>query len=111
MIYVTIYARRKEIGMMKAVGSRRWELTGMLVIESIAMTLSAALAGIIAGASMGYIFAYIENVSSERPMIFAVDSTVMPFVIVMVVLASIIGAIFSARRIIKFKAIEILRMS
>ena len=111
VIYVTIYARRKEIGMMKAVGSRKWELTGMLIIESIAMTLSAALAGIIAGASMGYIFAYIENVSSERPMIFAVDSTVMPFVIVMVVLASIIGAIFSARRIIKYKAIEILRMS
>ncbi|MEM9775974.1 MAG: FtsX-like permease family protein, partial [Chloroflexota bacterium] len=111
VIYVTIYARRKEIGMMKAVGSRRWELTGMLIIESIAMTVSAALAGIIAGASMGYIFAYIENVTSERPMIFAVDTTVMPFVIVMVVLASIIGAIFSARRIVKFKAIEILRMS
>lgn len=96
---------------MKAIGSRRWELTGMLIIESIAMTVSAALAGIFAGASMGYIFAYIENVTSERPMIFAVDTTVMPFVIVMVVLASIIGAIFSARRIVKFKAIEILRMS
>ncbi|MFK7803091.1 MAG: ABC transporter permease [Anaerolineae bacterium] len=111
VIYVTIYSRRKEIGMMKAVGSRRWELTGMLIIESIAMTLSAALAGIIAGATMGYLFAYIENVTSERPMTFAVDTTVMPFVIVMVVLASIVGAIFSSRRIIKFKAIEILRMS
>jgi ABC-type antimicrobial peptide transport system permease subunit len=111
VIYVTIYARRTEIGMMKAVGSRNWELTGMLIIESIAMTLSAALAGIIAGATMGYLFAYIENVTSERPMAFAIDTTVMPFVIIMVVLASIIGAIFSARRIIKFKAIEILRMS
>lgn len=111
VIYVTIYSRRFEIGMMKAVGTRRRELSGMLVIESITMTLSAALAGIIAGASLGYLFAYIENVSSERPMIFAVDTTVMPFVVIMVVFASIIGAVFSARRIIKFKAIEILRMS
>ncbi len=111
VIYVTIYSRRAEIGMMKAVGTRRWELTGMLIIESIAMTLSAALAGIVAGATMGYLFAYLENIGSERPMIFAVDSTVMPFVIIMVVLASIIGAVFSARRIIRYKAIEILRMS
>ncbi|MEM7799755.1 MAG: FtsX-like permease family protein [Chloroflexota bacterium] len=111
VIYVTIYARRLEIGMMKAVGTRNWELTGMLSIESIAMTLSAALAGIIAGAAMGYFFAYLENVQRERPMVFTIDTTVMPFVVIMVVLASIIGTIFSARRIIRFKAIEILRMN
>ena len=111
VIYVTIYSRRFEIGMMKAVGTRKRELTGMLIIESITMTTSAALAGVIAGASLGYFFAYIENVTAERPMSFAVDTTVMPFVLIMVVLASIIGAIFSARRIIKYKAIEILRMS
>lgn len=111
VIYVTIYARRLEIGMMKAVGTRRWELTGMLSIESIAMTLSAALAGIIAGGTMGYVFAYIDNVTNERPMVLAFDTTVMPFVVILVVLASIIGTIFSARRIVRYKAIEILRMS
>ncbi|MDJ0754145.1 MAG: FtsX-like permease family protein [Ardenticatenaceae bacterium] len=110
VIYVTIYSRRLEIGMMKAVGSRKWELTGMLIVESIAMTVSAALAGVVAGAVMGYTFAYINNVTSQRPMIFAVDTTVMPFVLIMVVIASIIGTVFSARRIVKYKAIEILRM-
>ncbi|MCB0032923.1 MAG: ABC transporter permease, partial [Anaerolineales bacterium] len=111
VIYVTIYARRIEIGMMKAVGTRNWELTGMLAIESIAMTLSAALAGIIAGAVMGYAFAYVDNITAERPMLFAIDTTVMPFVVIMVVLASIVGTIFSARRIVKYRAVEILRMS
>ncbi len=111
VIYVTIYARRLEIGMMKAVGTRNWELTGMLSIESIAMTLSAALAGILAGASMGYLLALQNNVSAQRPMLFAFDNTVMPFVVVMVVLASLVGTIFSARRIVKRKAVEILRMS
>ncbi|MBX3055760.1 MAG: ABC transporter permease [Anaerolineae bacterium] len=110
VIYVTVYARRLEIGMMKAVGTRSWELTGMLIVESIAMTLSAALAGILAGATMGYLFAYADNLTAQRPMRFAIDTTVMPFIVIMVVLASVIGAAFSARRIVKRKAVEILRM-
>lgn len=111
VIYVTIYARRLEIGMMKAVGARNWELNGMLSMESITMTLGAALAGILAGATMAYLSALVENALAQRPQQFAIDTTVMPFIIIMVVLASILGTVFSARRIIKRKAVEILRMS
>lgn len=110
VIYVTIYARRIEIGMMKAMGMRRRELTGMLIVESITMTLGAALAGIAAGASMGYISGYGERILQGLPLIFAMDTTVMPFIVVMVVLASMLGAGFSARRIVKKQAVEILRM-
>jgi len=111
IIYVTIYARRKEIGMMKAVGTRNWELNGMLSVESIAMTLSAALSGILAGSTMAYVFAYVENATAQRPQQFTIDTTVMPFIVLLVVVASVLGTIFSARRIIKRKAVEILRMS
>jgi ABC-type antimicrobial peptide transport system permease subunit len=110
VIYVTIYARRIEIGMMKAMGMRRRDLTGMLIVEAITMTLGAALAGIAAGAAMGYVSYWGDRVLQERPMIFAVDTTVMPFIVIMVVLASILGAAFSARRIVKKRAVEILRM-
>jgi putative ABC transport system permease protein len=110
VIYVTIYARRIEIGMLKAIGMRRRELTGMLVVEAIAMTLGAALAGIAAGASMGYISTWGNYALQQRPMLIAVDTTVMPFIVIMVVLASVIGAAFSARRIVKRQAVEILRM-
>ena len=110
VIYVTIYARRIEIGMMKAMGMRRRELTGMLIVEAITMTLGAALAGIAAGATMGYVSFWGQRALQERPMIFAVDTTVMPFIVIMVVLASILGAAFSARRIVKKRAVEILRM-
>ncbi len=110
VIYVTIYARRIEIGMMKAIGMQRRELTGMLIVESITMTLGAALAGIAAGASVGYLSAWGERAIQSRPMVFAVDTTVMPFIVVMVVLASMLGATFSARRIVKKQAVEILRM-
>ena len=111
VIYVTIYARRREIGMMKAVGARNWELNGILSVESIAMTLSAALAGILAGSTMAYAVAYALNVAQQRPQQFVIDTTVMPFIVFMVTLASILGTVLSARRIIKRKAVEILRMS
>ena len=111
VIYVTIYARRREIGMMKAVGARNWELNGILSVESIAMTLSAALAGIVAGSTMAYLVAYALNVAEQRPQQFAIDTTVMPFIVIVVTLASILGTVFSARRIVKRKAVEILRMS
>jgi ABC-type lipoprotein release transport system permease subunit len=111
VIYVTIYARRIEIGMMKAMGMRRHELTGMLIVESITMTLGAALAGIAAGAAMGYISFYGERALSQRPAVFAFDTTVVPFIVIMVTLASILGAAFSARRIVTRRAVEILRMS
>lgn len=111
VIYITIYARRQEIGMMKAVGARNWELNGMLSVESIAMTLSAALAGILAGSTMAYVFSYLDNATAQRPQQFTIDTTVMPFIVILVVAASILGTVFSARRIIKRKAVEILRMS
>lgn len=110
VIYVAVYARRLEIGMLKAMGMRRRELTGMLIIESIAMTLGAALAGITAGAAMGYLSFYGDRILSQRPATFAVDTTVIPFVVIMIVLASVIGVAFSARRIVKKRAVEILRM-
>jgi ABC-type antimicrobial peptide transport system permease subunit len=111
VIYVTIYARRREIGMMKAIGARDWELNGILSVESIAMTLSAALAGILAGSTMGYLVAFALNTALQRPQQFVIDTTVMPFIVIMATLASIMGTVLSARRIVRRKAVEILRMS
>jgi ABC-type antimicrobial peptide transport system permease subunit len=110
VIYVSIYARRIEIGMLKAMGMRRRELTSMLNIESVTMTLGAALAGITAGAAMGYIIFYGERALAQRPVNFAVDSVVIPFIVLMIVLASMISATLSARRIVRKRAVEILRM-
>jgi len=110
VIYVTVYARRVEIGMLKSMGMLRKELTRMLIVEAIAMTLGSALAGIVAGASMGYLNYYVTAMMQQMPALFAVDKIVMPAIIVMVVLASVVAATFAARRIVRKQAVEILRM-
>ena len=110
MISAIIAQQQQQIGMMKAVGMRNRELTGTLIVEAVTMTLSSALAGITAGTIMGVVVYVGETLGSGAPFVFAFDGIVAPFIVVMVVLASIIGATFSARRIIKRRAIEILRM-
>jgi putative ABC transport system permease protein len=111
VIYVTVYARRIEIGMLKSMGMLRRQLTGMLTLEAIAMTLGSALAGITAGATMAYVNYYINAIMGQRPVVFTIDKIVMPAIIIMVVLASILAATLSARRIVRKPAVEILRMS
>jgi ABC-type antimicrobial peptide transport system permease subunit len=111
VIYVTIYARRIEIGMLKAMGMLRRELTGMLIIEAIAMTLGAAFAGIAAGGSMAYLNYYVDALMQQMPVQFAADKIATPAIIIMVVIASILAAAFSARRIVRKRAVEILRMN
>lgn len=111
VIYVTIYARRLEIGMLKAMGMLRRELNGMLMVEAIAMTMGSAFAGIAAGASMAYLNYYVDAIMQQMPVQFAVDKIATPAIIIMVVLASIMAAAFSARRIVRKQAVEILRMN
>jgi putative ABC transport system permease protein len=111
VIYVTVYARRIEIGMLKSMGMLRRQLTGMLTLEAIAMTLGSALAGITAGATMAYVNFYINAIMQQRPVVFNIDKIVMPAIIIMVVMASILAATLSARRIVRKPAVEILRMS
>ena len=111
VIYVTIYARRLEIGMLKSMGMLRRELNGMLIVEAIAMTLGSAFAGIAAGTSMAYLNFYVDAIMQQMPVQFAVDKIATPAIIIMVVIASVLAAAFSARRIVRKQAVEILRMN
>ena len=109
--FVTIYSRRREIGMLKAIGVRKREMNSMLSLEAIAMTVGAAITGILAGASMSWLYTFVSNLVEERPTQLSLDGVITPAIIIMVVTASILGTIVSARRIIRKKAVEILRMS
>lgn len=101
VICVTVYARRIEMGMLKSMGMVRGELRLMLTVEAIVMTLGSALAGIAAGASMGYLNFYLNAVLEQMPALFAVDKIVMPAIIILVVLASMLAAAFSSHRIVR----------
>jgi ABC-type antimicrobial peptide transport system permease subunit len=109
VIYITVQTRRLEIGMLKAVGITGWQLTGTFAIESLAMTVSATLAGATAGTGLGYVFYASNNMMQNVPTKPAFDTLTVGFVLVMVILASLISAALSSRGIVRQRVTAIMR--
>jgi putative ABC transport system permease protein len=109
VVYVAVYVRRLEIGMLKAIGMRRRELVGTFALESVLMTVSASLAGVTAGTVLGYVFYISNNLMRNTPTQLTFDWMTIIVILVMVVLASVVSATWAARGVVRSKVTEILR--
>jgi ABC-type lipoprotein release transport system permease subunit len=109
VVYVAVYVRRLEIGMLKAIGMRRRELVGTFALESAIMTVSSSLAGVTAGTVLGYVFYISNNLMRNTPTQLTFDWMTIVAILVMVVLASLVSASLAARGIVRSKVTKILR--
>ena len=109
VVYVAVYVRRLEIGMLKAIGMRRRDLVGAFAVESVMMTVSASLAGVTAGTVLGYVFYVSNNMMRNTPTQLTFDWLTAVAILVMVVLASLISASLAARGVVRSKVTKILR--
>jgi hypothetical protein len=108
--YISVYTRRSEIAMLKAMGDSNRHLFGMFLSEAVVMTLSATLTGIVAGIILGYIFRYSESFRSETPTIPAFDTFVTPYMLALMLLAALVSTLLATWGYLRRKAIEIIRM-
>jgi len=109
VVYVAVYVRRLEIGMLKAIGMRRRELVRTFALESVMMTVSASLAGVTAGTVLGYVFYISNNMMRNTPTRLTFDWLTTAAILVMVVFASVLSAAMAARNTVRRKVTEILR--
>jgi putative ABC transport system permease protein len=109
VVYVAVYVRRLEIGMLKAIGMRRRHLVGAFALESVMMTVSASLAGVTAGTILGYVFYVSNNMMSQTPTRLTFDWITTLAILVMVILSSVISAVLAARGVVRSKVTRILR--
>ncbi len=109
VVYVAVYVRRLEIGMLKAIGMRKRELVRVFALESVMMTVSASLAGVVAGTVLGYVFYVTNNAMRNTPTQLTFDWLTVLVILVMVVLASVISATLAARNSVRRKVTQILR--
>ena len=100
VVYVTVYVRRLEIGMLKAIGMSRRVLVGTFALEAVMLTVSAALAGTTAGTVLGYFFYLTFNLMRflPSPQHLTFDWLTTMAILIMVVLASVISSSLAARR-------------
>jgi ABC-type antimicrobial peptide transport system permease subunit len=108
--YISVYTRRAEIAMLKAIGDSNRHLFGMFLSEALVMTLSATITGIVAGILLGYIFRYSNSFRSETPTVPAFDDIVIPYMLVLMATAALVSTLFATWGYLRRKAIEIIRM-
>ncbi len=106
-IKLTVYARRREIGIMKFVGATDWFVRGPFVIEGILLGL---LGGLIATTILGFGYHYCAGLIRQQ-MVGFMSIALMPFGEIIVSLLGLltlvgivigaVGSLISVRRFIK----------
>lgn len=109
VVYVSIYGRRLEIGMMKAFGSPGRHLLKVFVGEAMVMTLAAALTGVVAGVVLGYALRVSESFQQELPVVFAFDPLIIPGMLFLMLFTSFFTAVLATHGYRRRRAIDILR--
>lgn len=103
IMYVSVTERTREIGLRSAVGGREKDIMWQFLIESIFMSLTGGIFGIIIGISSAYLLSHFMN----WPVIITANSIFLAFFF-----ASIIGVFFGwypARKAAKLEPINALR--
>lgn len=99
----TIMERAKEIGLMKALGARQWQILLLFYLEAASSGLAGGAVGCIAGWGLAKA---IGLMLFDAPLNFT--WVVIPCVLVVAVLISLIGTWFPARRIARLYPVEVL---
>lgn len=99
----TIMERAKEIGLMKALGARQWQIMLLFYLEAASSGLAGGALGCVAGWGLAKA---IGVMLFDAPLDFAL--IVVPCVLVVAVLIALIGTWFPARRIARLYPVEVL---
>ncbi|MFC3396112.1 ABC transporter permease [Brenneria rubrifaciens] len=99
----TIMERANEIGLMKALGARQWQIMLLFYLEAALSGLIGGMAGCVAGWGLAKA---IGLMLFGVPLSFA--WIVIPCVLVISMLIAVVGTWFPARRIAKLYPVEVL---
>ena len=104
---MSVVQRTREIGVLRALGSSRWQVRRTMIDESILITVAGALVGIGFGTVIGY--AWVSGLDSLMPGIsFSFPTGVAVGVAVAAVVLGALAAVLPARRAARIKVISAL---
>jgi putative ABC transport system permease protein len=103
-LVLSIHERRHEIGLLRAVGTGRWQTAESIGWESVIVSLIGAVNGLAIGLIFGWIM--VRALRDEGFSQFAIAPGILLIVVIVIVALSIIAAIFPARRAAKLNILQ-----
>jgi putative ABC transport system permease protein len=105
----TVLERRREIGVLKALGMRRSQLFRMFLGEAVVLTLAAGGAGAAIGFALAWFFMLQASLLMELAVVFTVPYITLFATFLISLLAGALAAYLPTRRLLRQSAAEILR--
>jgi len=117
---MAVFERRKELGMLMAIGMNRSKIFLLILIETLFLSLIGAPTGIVLGAltikitsetgiNLAFISKGLENVGLSSVIYPQIESYFYLFITVMVFLFTLIAAIYPSRKALMLKPTEAIR--
>ncbi len=105
-LFLAIYERTREIGMLRAVGTTRGQIRSMIRFESIITCVIGGIVGVLVGLLLGWLI--VLGLRDEGLSFTAPIGTII-VVVILAFVAGLIAAIFPARRAAKLRPLEALQ--
>ena len=113
IMIVTIKERTQEIGVRRALGAMPSKIIQQIMMESLTLTLTAGIAGIVAGVWCLYALDILMSGDDGSSMTLIKDPmiSILPTIsaLVILVIGGLLAGYYPTRRALKVKAIEALR--
>ncbi len=117
---MAVLERTKELGMLMAVGMSKGKIFRMIVLETVMLSLTGAVIGIVLGMITIHHFGHagidlsiwskgLEEVGFDPIVYTSIDNFFIAVVVILVVATGIIAAIFPALKALRLKPVEALR--
>ena len=117
---MAVFERRKELGMLMAIGMNRSKIFLLILIETLFLSLIGAPTGLVLGAltikitsetgiNLAFISKGLENVGLSSVIYPQIESYFYLFITVMVFLFTLIAAIYPSRKALMLKPTEAIR--
>ena len=117
---MAVFERRKELGMLMAIGMNRSKIFLLILIETLFLSLIGAPTGLVLGAltikitsetgiNLAFISKGLENIGLSSVIYPQIESYFYLFITVMVFLFTLIAAIYPSRKALMLKPTEAIR--
>ncbi len=110
-MYSTLLERMFEIGILRAMGLKPYEVRNLLIAESLTIMLSAGSAGMGIGILVAYLLQTNVAVITEMPVVVSLNLGTLASTFLVSIAVSIVGMIFITRKVRKWRVVDILRSS